>query len=75
MEGGIDKGLGGEGLLDNRWSQALATCRRDSLFVSHKRRASTLQCKLAKGRSGNGGPAASPMIKSVNIWRGGRRRK
>ena len=24
--------------MDNRWSQALAACRRDFLFVSHRRR-------------------------------------
>ena len=26
-EGGIDRVLGDEGLLDNHWSQAFATCR------------------------------------------------
>ena len=38
VEGGIDKGLGDEGLLDNRWSQALAAYKRDFLFDSHRRR-------------------------------------
>ena len=38
VEGGIDRALGDERLLDNRWSQALAACRRDFLFVSHRRR-------------------------------------
>ena len=37
MEGGIDRGLGGEGLLDNRWIQALVACRRDFMFDSLRR--------------------------------------
>ena len=36
VEGGIDRGLGDEGLLDNHWSQALVACRPDFLFVSHR---------------------------------------
>ena len=32
--------------------------------------ASMARCELAKGRSDDGGSAASLMIKSTNIWRG-----
>ena len=35
VEGGIDKGLGDEGLLDNRWSQALAAYTRLSVRFPH----------------------------------------
>ena len=85
MEGGINRGLGDEGLLDNRWNQALATCRLDS---SHKRRqlllplsceplgiSGTININLQKGRSGESGSDASLIIKSTKIWRERRRRR
>ena len=76
VEGGINRGLGGEGLLDNCWSQALAACRRDFLFDSHSDAnccyldhlnlwASVAQYEPGKGRSSDGGPVASLMIKSA----------
>ena len=86
VEWGIDRAPGDQGLLDSRWSQALANRQRDFLF-DFPQTAPIVRTNLfflslghqlrnvnlQKGRSDDGVLAASPMINSI-IWRERRRR-